>query len=76
MILKKGMLKKKGLLFYNSRLVTLSIRGTLRYYDPKNMSLAKGTIDLNSNLVFVKFGGRSGDHLEILTKDEIFIFKV
>jgi hypothetical protein len=49
MILKRGMLKKKGLLFYNNRFVTLSIRGMLNYYDPKNMAVSKGTIDLNSN---------------------------
>lgn len=49
MIMKRGMLKKKGLLFYNNRLVTLSMRGMLNYYDPKNISVSKGTIDLNSN---------------------------
>lgn len=49
MILKKGILKKKGLLFYNNRMVTLSARGILTYSDPKNLNQVKGSIDLNSN---------------------------
>ena len=76
MVLKRGLLRKKGILFYNSRLVTLSIRGILTYYDPKNTTLPRGTIDLNSEQVFVKLDGRHRDQLEIITKDEIFIFKV
>jgi hypothetical protein len=61
MILKRGLLRKKGILFYNTRHVTLSIRGILRYYDPKNLTLPKGTIDLNSELVLIKLDGRHRD---------------
>jgi hypothetical protein len=76
MILIKSLLKKKGLLFYNNRMVALSARGILTYFDPKNQSQVKGFIDLNSNQVIVKFTGKQKDHLEIITKDNIFIFKV
>ena len=36
-ILKTGLLKKKGLLFYNNRILTLNSRGILTYTDPKNV---------------------------------------
>ena len=60
MILKTGMLKKKGIIFYNNRLVSLSVRGLLSYYDPKqrDMSHPKGIIDLNHKNVIVKFNAK------------------
>lgn len=44
----QGILKKKGIIFYNNRLVVLDVKGILRYYDPKNLNVARGEIDLNS----------------------------
>ena len=36
-IVKKGVLKKKGLIFFNNRLVILNLKGVLSYFDLKNL---------------------------------------
>jgi len=53
-ILKTGLLKKKGLLFYNNRILTLNSRGILTYTDPKNVDQVRGYIDLKHKDVRVK----------------------
>ena len=47
LIIMSGILRKKGLIFYNNRFLTLNAKGILNYYDPKNLTLPKGVIDLN-----------------------------
>lgn len=42
LIVKKGIMKKKGLLFYNNRVVQLNVKGILSYYDPKNLTVPRG----------------------------------
>jgi hypothetical protein len=74
--LKTGLLKKKGLLFYNNRILTLNARGILSYTDPKNVDQIRGYIDLKNKDVFVKVQGKSRSHIEITTKDGNYLFKV
>ena len=76
LVIKKGCLKKKGLLFYNNRLLTLTAGGLLTYSDPKILNQVKGSIDLNDMHTIVKFTGKQREQLEILTKDQTFIFRV
>jgi hypothetical protein len=76
LILKRGMLKKKGLFFYNNRILTLNARGILTYYDPKCQDIPKSEIDLKNGNVIVKLIGKIKDQLEIITKDQQYIFKV
>jgi len=74
--MKKGMMKKKGIIFYNNRLVILNAKGILSYFDPKNLSVPRGEIDLKNSNVIVKLTGKTRDHLEIITKEQTYIFKV
>jgi hypothetical protein len=69
-------MKKKGIIFYNNRVVSLNVKGIFTYYDPKNMTVPRGEIDLKSEYVIVKLTGKGRDHLEIITKDQTYIFKV
>lgn len=71
----QGILKKKGIIFYNNRLVRLDVKGILTYYDPKNLNIKRGEIDLNNSNVIVKLTGKMKDHLEITTKDATYLFK-
>lgn len=43
-VILSGILKKKGIIFHNNRLVNLSKSGILTYYDPKNTTLPRATI--------------------------------
>ncbi len=70
------MLKKKGLFFYNNRILSLNARGILTYYDPKSQDIPKSEIDLKNGNVIVKLIGKIKDQLEIITKDQQYIFKV
>lgn len=70
------MLKKKGLFFYNNRILSLNAKGILTYYDPKCQDIPKSEIDLNNGDVIVKLIGKIKDQLEIITKDQQYIFKV
>ena len=67
--MKSGIMKKKGLIFYNNRLVRLSVKGILTYYDPKNLDFVRGEVDLKSRYVAVKVTGKGKDQIEIITKD-------
>lgn len=69
LIIKEGNLKKKGLFFYNIRLVKLNAIGILSYYDPKQTDIVKSQIDLKTKEVIVKLTGKLKDHLEICCKD-------
>lgn len=40
--MKQGILKKKGIIFYNNRLLKLNVKGVLTYYDPRNLELIRG----------------------------------
>ena len=40
--IKSGIVKKKGLLFYNDRMLVLDLSGTLSYYDLKKSQAPKG----------------------------------
>ena len=51
-------MKKKGLLFYNNRLVTLDQFGIFKYYDPKVMNKAKCVINLHDKNVIIKVSGK------------------
>ena len=46
-LIKSGILKKKGIIFYNNRVVTLSAKGLLTYYDTKNTKKPRGSINFN-----------------------------
>ena len=48
MIVLRGQLRKKGLIFNNEREVTLSGDGILNYYHLDKPGQVKGTIDLTS----------------------------
>lgn len=61
----QGVLKKKGIIFYNNRLLILDVKGILKYYDPKNLSIVRGEIDLNASHVSIKLTGKLRDTLEI-----------
>ncbi|CDW71498.1 phosphoinositide-dependent protein kinase i [Stylonychia lemnae] len=74
-ILKTGLVKKKGLLFYNNRILTLNAKGILSYTDPKNLDQIRGYIDLKNKGIFVKILGKSRNHIEITTKDDNYLFK-
>jgi hypothetical protein len=77
LVLKSGLLKKKGIIFYNNRMVSVNARGILTYYDPKNMSQPRGMIDLSSQSTIVKLnGGKLKYHIEIIAQDQSYIFKV
>lgn len=76
LVVKKGLLKKKGLFFYNNRVASLNVKGIFSYFDPKNLEDPKGEIDLKHSSVIVKLTGRSKDYLEIITKDHSYCFKV
>jgi hypothetical protein len=47
----EGILRKKGLVFNNERIVKLFSDGVLRYYDRAKPSVVKNVIDLKSQLV-------------------------
>ena len=65
MILKKGFLRKKGIIFYNKRLVKLDVKGVLTYYDPKNLDVVRGEVDLKNPDITIKFSGKQKDTIEI-----------
>eukprot|EP00347_Sterkiella_histriomuscorum_P004693 403359467 len=74
-ILKRGQLKKKGLFFYNNRIVTLNALGILTYTDPKNLNQVRGHIDLKDQSITTKIYGKMKDQFEIITKYGNFMFK-
>ena len=59
--MKKGILKKKGLIFYNNRIVTLNDKGILTYFDPKLENIPKCEIDLKDGNVIVRVVGKLKD---------------
>jgi hypothetical protein len=75
MDLKRGILKKKGLIFYNDRLVCLNAKGIFAYYDPKSKT-PKLETDLNLVNVSAKLGGSKKDQLELTLNQKCFVFKV
>jgi hypothetical protein len=76
LLMKSGLMKKKGIFFYNIRLVQLNVKGILTYYDPKNLEVVRGEIDLKNRNIIVKLTGKAKDYIEIITKDDTYIFKV
>jgi hypothetical protein len=56
--------------------VTLTANGILTYYDPKNIKEPKDNIDLKHKDIIVRVFGKLRDHMEILTKDIVYLFKV
>jgi hypothetical protein len=75
MDLKRGILKKKGLIFYNDRLVCLNAKGIFAYYDPKSKT-PKLETDLNLINVSAKLGGSKKDQLELTLNQKCLVFKV
>ena len=75
-ILKQGLLKKKGILFYNNRTVTLNAYGILQYTDPKNLDKVRGEIDLKERTIIAKMPAKTRDQIEIISREGgSFIFK-
>jgi hypothetical protein len=66
--LKTGLLKKKGMLFYNNRIVTLSTKGMLSYYDPKVPKVPKMEFNLRNLESKVKISRKTKDSIEIVHK--------
>ncbi len=50
-MLLKGILRKKGIIFYNERMVTINEAGVLNYYHFDKPELPKASIDLKSSMV-------------------------
>jgi hypothetical protein len=58
MVVKRGIMKKKGIIFYNNRLLILDAKGILTYYDPKNLDYIRGKIDIKNPNVIVRYIGK------------------
>lgn len=76
-----GTLLKKGIIFYNTRFVTINVKGLLQYYDPKNLIRSRAQIELADKftVAFIrrkkKCSPDSG-RIEIVTPEASYIFKV
>lgn len=57
-IVKRGLLKKKGMMFFNNRIVQLTTKGVLSYSDPKTPDLVKARFLLSEPGVSVKKSGK------------------
>ena len=75
--MKKGMLRKKGKIFFNNRLVVLTSKGELHYSDPRTPDIIKNKLNLGQEGVSVRIGGKQGEILEVIQDGKIkYIFKV
>lgn len=70
-IIKRGLLKKKGLIFFNNRIVQITTKGILSYSDPKNPEAVKSRLDLTESGTTVKLSGRFDDTLEIFQEGKL-----
>lgn len=72
-IIKRGLLKKKGLIFFNNRIVQITTKGILSYSDPKNPEIVKSKLNLTESGTTVKLLGRFDDTLEIFQEGKLKI---
>jgi hypothetical protein len=75
-LVMSGVLKKKGLIFWNKRYVTLDSAGIVQYFDVKQQdSAARATIDLMNPLTHILHRTTGTQTLKLVTPHESFIFK-
>jgi hypothetical protein len=85
-ILVQGILRKKGLFLMNERMVKLSTEGVLTYFHLDKPTVAKAAINLDSDLIEIRFvyAGRphkgirpphADDEMRIFVKSGNFLFK-
>jgi hypothetical protein len=67
--LEAGILKKKGLVFWNKRHVTLDNQGLLKYYDTKNRLNPRATIDLTSPFTHILYKTSKTETIKVVTPD-------
>ena len=70
-VLMSGVLKKKGLIFWNKRYVTLDSAGIVQYFDVKKQdSAARATIDLTNPLTHILHRTTGSQTLKLVTPQE------
>lgn len=75
-LVMSGVLKKKGIIFWNKRYVTLDSAGIVQYFDVKQQdSAARATIDLTNPLTHILYRMKGTQTLKLVTPHESFIFK-
>ena len=63
-----GVLRKKGLIFWNKRFVILNSEGLLQYFDVKQQkSAARATIDLTNPLTHILHRTTGTETLKLVT---------
>ena len=63
-----GVLRKKGLIFWNKRFVTLNSEGLFQYFDVKQQnSAARATIDLTNPLTHILHRTTGTETLKLVT---------
>ena len=71
-----GVLRKKGLIFWNKRFVILNSEGLLQYFDVKHQnSAARATIDLTNPLTHILHRTTGTETLKLVTAQQSYIFK-
>ena len=59
----RGILRKKGIIFYNERTVTINEAGVLNYFHFDKPDLPKASIDLKSSMILAVRLTYSGAHI-------------